>query len=177
MAGMAVISAPAIPDGWHRSELVRIVDPLGLAAAWIAPGLAGSCISLSAREAADRSWRTLLAGTAGGQRPGCEVICDRDHGPPVPLRSIAASSRLVERDPTTVVVLVRALGRDLVVVSRCDDGALEFGWSWPEPERHDTSFPCLDYRLTGDRRTPVSVSSHKEAHATDLTIRIGVLSG
>lgn len=174
---MAVISAPAIPEGWHRSELVRIVDPLGLAAAWIAPALAGACIGLSTRQTADRPWRTLLEATADGQRPGCEVVCTRGNDPPVPLRSIVSSARLVERDPTTAVVLVHALGRDLVVSARCDDGALEFGWSWPHHERDDVPFPCLDYRLTSDRRTPVSVSSHKEVHAIGLTIRHGSLSG
>ena len=170
---MAVLSAPGIPEGWHSRDVVRIIDPRGLAAAWIAPGLAGACIALSSREAAERPWRTVLASDPDGDRLGCEVTCTLESDQPVPLRSVASSSKLHERDPTQVIVIVRLPGRELFVRSRCDEGALEFGWSWTVGDPDSTPVRCLNYRLAHDGSTPVSVSRYMEVNTIDLMIRYG----
>lgn len=177
MSGMAVLSAPGVPEGWHRREAVRIIDPLGLAAAWIAPGLAGACISLSSRETTELPWRTVLASAPGWDWLGCEIVCSRHNDKPVPLRSVASSSGLHERDPTQIIVIVHLPERDLFVRSRCAEGALEFGWSWSESASNDNPFHCLDYRLTDVRDSPVSVSRHMGVNAIDLTIQFGNASG
>lgn len=173
MSGMAVFSPPGIPEGWHRREVVRIIDPLGLAAAWIAPGLAGACIGLSCREAVGHPWRTVLASDPDGDRLGCEVTCTRKNDQPAPLRCVASSSELYERDPTRVTVLVRLLGRDFFVWSGCDEEALGFGWSWSDSDLGDNTFRCLDYRLARDRDVPVAVSKYVEVNAINLMIRYG----
>lgn len=173
MSGMAVLSAPGIPEGWHSREVVRIIDPRGLAVAWIAPGLAGACIALSSRDAAEHPWRTVLVSDVDGGHLGCEVTCTREGNQPVPLRSIASSSKLYERDPTQVIVIVRLPGRDLFVRSRCDEGALKFSWSWSVGDPDPMPMRCLDYRLAHDGNTPVSVSRQMEVNTIDLTIRYG----
>jgi len=174
---MAVLSAPGVPDGWHKRAAVRIIDPLGLAAAWIAPGLAGACISLSSRETTELPWRTVLASAPGWDWLGCEIICPRHNDEPVPLRSVASSSELHERDPTQIIVIVHLPERDLFVRSQCDRGVLEFGWSWSESASSDDPFHCLDYRLTDGGDLPVLVSKHMGVNAIDLTIRYGNASG
>lgn len=171
MSGLAVLSAPGIPEGWHRREVVRIIDPLGLVAAWIAPGLAGACIGLSSRKATEHPWRTVLASDPDGDRLGCEVTCTKENDQPAPLRCVASSSELYERDPTRVTVLVRLLGRDFFVWSRCDEQALGFGWSWPDSEPGVSGFHCLGYSLAPNQEIPVSVSKHVEVNAIHLTIR------
>lgn len=174
MSGMAVLSAPGVPEDWYKRDLVRIIDPLGLAAAWIAPGLAGACISLSSRQTTELPWQTVLASAPKRDRLGCEILCSRHNDQPVPLRSVAVSSELHERDPTRIIVTVRLPEGDLYVRSGCNEGALEFGWSWHGGESSDTTpFPCLDYRLANTRDVPVSVSRHMEVNAINLTIQFG----
>lgn len=173
MSGMAVLSAPGVPEGWYKREIVRIIDPLGLAAAWIAPGLAGACISLHSRETTELPWRTLLASAPEWDRLGCEIICPRHNDQPVPLRSVASSSKLHERDPTRIIVIVHLPERDLFVRSQCDEGTFGFGWSWRGSASTNTPFHCLDYRLASVRDAPVSVTRHMEVNAIDLTIQYG----
>lgn len=171
MSDMTVFTAPGVPDGWHRSEVVRVVDPLGLAVAWIAPAQAGACIGFSSRETTSLPWRSLLVSDSMSDRLACEVSCAQDEDHSVPLRSVASSSELSERDPTQVTVLVDVAGSDLFVRSRCDEGAFRFGWFWTVREPDLIPFRCLDVRLAHDRDAPLSVTRQMEVNGIDLTIR------
>ncbi len=97
---LAVIDTPSAPLGWEqaRPELVRIVDPLGRAVAWLAPGAGGRCVGFAVRPAAARGtpWVHLLR--TGGACFRCRLV-DRLSRP--------AQWRLVERDPTAALLSAR----------------------------------------------------------------------
>lgn len=170
MTGMAVFSAPGIPDGWEREEVVRIVDPLGLAVAWIAPARAGACVGLSARKTAGDPWETVLASDRTSGELACEAICVPDERQPAPLRCVASLSVLSERDPTQVTVLVQLAGGALFVRARCDEGSFTFGWFRPDREEEPVSCGGLDIRLVSGGDTPVSVTRHMEVNGIDFEI-------
>lgn len=156
--GLAVIDTPAAPPGWEdaRAQVVRLVDPLGRAVAWLAPGAGGGCIGFAVRPSGERGteWVHIFepapptarlgpAGEAGGIAGGgvhCTVAGAESGGVHRPLDAW----QFVERDPTTVTLAtalevagVPESGRDagdpaaagsvqVCFTATLDDGALAF---------------------------------------------------
>lgn len=118
---LAVFEAPPIPEGWLGTRPIRIIDPLGVQAAWVAPHRAGGLIAWFARPTARDPWHEILGGDDGVL--GGEVLA----GEPgtrelVPVDLPSSGWAFVERDPTAVTVR-GPLGRQQVTVAlRCDDG-------------------------------------------------------
>jgi hypothetical protein len=104
-ASPAVIDTPAGPAGWQdaRRELVRIVDPLGRAVAWLAPSQ-GRCVGFAVRGSAERGtpWVELLAPA------GAAVDCA-----PSSVSTPAARWEPVERDPTAALLRGYTAEREL----------------------------------------------------------------
>ena len=119
------------PPGWagQGAELLRIVDPLGRAIAWLAPGFGGACVGYAVRPGAgeDSPWHQILR--AAGPHAlrdapldyGCAILG------PTPAEPEAARSarwRFVERDPTAAVCAAQCDTIHLTLSARLDVGAL-----------------------------------------------------
>src|SRR5690242_5433308 len=103
---MRCFDTPPAPPGWagQGAELLRIVDPLGRAIAWLAPGFGGACVGYAVRQGNDEHgpWHQILR--AAGPRAlrdapldyGCTIL-----GPTSaePAAARLARWRFVERDP------------------------------------------------------------------------------
>src|SRR4051812_45347463 len=104
---MRRFDTPPAPPGWagHGAELLRIVDPLGRAIAWLAPGFGGACVGYAVRqsEGEDGPWRQILRAAGPPARRytplnlGCTILA--------PTLAYPEAARLarglfVERDPT-----------------------------------------------------------------------------
>ncbi len=134
-AGLAAFSTPPAPPGWEgaRGHLIRIVDPLGGAIAWLAPDFGANCVGYAVRSpgtdwmqvfhsAGPDALRTqpdgygcaILTGLPGqdDDLPDWQFI-ERD--PTAAL--LGASLRTVRQDATTERVQVR-------LTARLDAGAL-----------------------------------------------------
>jgi len=118
---LAVYEAPPVPEGWHGHDVVRIIDPLGVQAAWVAPRLAGGLIAWFVRGTPGDAWNQVLGGT--GDLLGGELLTSD----PASQQLIAASDDaagwgFIERDPTAVTVRGQVGERRMTVSLRCDDG-------------------------------------------------------
>lgn len=117
----AVFDTPAAPPGWEGSgvDLIRIVDPLGGAIAWLAPDLGANCVGFAVRTSRGRDvgWTHILR--SGGPRAllarpdcyGCAVLSTPPRRRPDAnasrwLRDAPALRRwrFIERDPTAAVL-------------------------------------------------------------------------
>jgi len=112
-------AAPSVAGG--RGDLLRLVDPRGLAVAWLDPQ-AGRCVGYAVRpvEVTVGGWRELLGGAIAVGWPWS------GEAPP----DSAGRWRLIERDPTAATLVCRcecvsdlALA-DLALSASLDDGAL-----------------------------------------------------
>jgi hypothetical protein len=104
MAGMAVVSIPAIPEGWHGRDVVRLVDPLGCVAGWIAPAMGGVLIGCHARLDNPAVWHPIgIARTSDAIFP-FEPLIRTDNDVVQPLRTLGSDWRLHVRDPTGAIV-------------------------------------------------------------------------
>ncbi len=94
-----VFDMPASPSGWHASSesLLRIIDPLGSAIAWLAPELGACCAGYAVRlpeDVTSRSqpeWRDIIVAS---KRERSAVITGNDEGG-------ASRWHFVERDPAS----------------------------------------------------------------------------
>ena len=127
MAGMAVVAIPAIPEGWHGRDLVRIVDPLGCVAAWIAPGLAGVVVGCHARLSNSGPWRAIALANPRDGMFAFEPIVTADDGTVTPVRMLGTGWLLVERDPTGAVVQGQLDESTVRIATQCEDGGLRLG--------------------------------------------------
>lgn len=117
----AVFDTPTAPPGWEGSgvDLIRIVDPLGGAIAWLAPDLGATCVGYAVRRSGVQGVRwTHVFGSAGPRallaRPdcyGCAILSTRpcrwpDANVGLRLRDALALRRwrFIERDPTATVL-------------------------------------------------------------------------
>lgn len=130
MAGMAVYRTPPPPGAWAGSDIVRIVDPLGLAIAWVAPELGGACIGFSVREDTGSSWRTVFETEPPRDHGvddllGLEPLIGTDESTVLPARMSGERWSMLERDPTTVTVGSNGQEGDSTVTVACESGALE----------------------------------------------------
>lgn len=117
---LAVYEAPPVPEVWVGITPIRIIDPLGVQAAWVAPVQGGSLAGWFARRSPVESWEQLLGGTNGGA--GIELLAASTTD--APMRSIAelvTRWRFEERDPTAVRVEGTFDGRVWSVSYRCDE--------------------------------------------------------
>jgi len=128
-------AAPSVAGG--RGDLLRLVDPRGLAVAWLDPQ-AARCVGYAVRPAgvAVGGWRELFGGTGGS--------ADLDRGSPaggtiggswpwadeMP-HQWPARWQLLERDPTATTLVCHckhrtnnALAADLFLSASLDDGTL-----------------------------------------------------
>jgi hypothetical protein len=122
MAGMAVVSIPAVPEGWHGRDLVRIVDPLGCVAAWIAPTLAGVVVGCHARLTNPAAWHPIAVARTSDTVFAFEPMMRGDDGTVVPVRTLGTGWRWIERDPTGAVVQGEVGDRPVRIATRCEDG-------------------------------------------------------
>lgn len=109
--GLAVIDTPVAPPGWEgaRSQLVRIVDPLGRAVAWLAPASGGRCVGFAARPsgAYGTTWVHLFHGTASHDTQhasGCGVSCTLVTPGAGTTLSRVTDWQFIERDPTAATL-------------------------------------------------------------------------
>ena len=123
MPGMAVFDTPAIPDGWARRDVIRIVDPLGRGAGWVDPALAGACAGYSVRHHHDDEWIDLLIGSTAGE-PGCELLGVDPSGAVLPIRCLGGQWMFAERDPTSVTVREQTGRWDICMHTYCEQGVL-----------------------------------------------------
>lgn len=111
---LAVIDTPAAPPGWEgaRTELIRIVDPLGRAVAWLAPAFGGRCVGFAVRPSDERgtAWVQLFHSVApaalreAAGETGCRVACAVATPGSRGTTEVGESWRFVERDPTAAVL-------------------------------------------------------------------------
>ena len=130
--GLAVIDTPAAPPGWEdaRARLVRIVDPLGRAVAWLAPAHGGGCVGFAVRPAGAHGtdWvhvfhaepsPTLREAPQGG---GCGVCCALVDAGPGAAKAPAGGWRFVERDPTAATLATALVGNATGAAGGHDSG-------------------------------------------------------
>ena len=128
MAGMAVYRTPPPPPAWAGADIVRIVDPLGFAIAWVAPAVAGACIGFSVREDTASPWRSVFeSGIPNDDAPlGIEPLVRLDDGTVVPARLAGMAWTMLERDPISVIATCEDCLTPHTVAVTCEDGAMEF---------------------------------------------------
>ena len=132
---LAVIDTPPAPPGWEdaRAQLVRIVDPLGRAVAWLAPAHGGGCVGFAVRPSGERgaAWLHLFqaaepAAARGGT--GCVVRCALVTEEPREEQGLTDGWRFVERDPTAAT-LAATLAEDVPADRRERAGGLHLRFS------------------------------------------------
>ena len=128
---MRRFDTPLAPPGWtgQGAELLRIVDPLGRAIAWLAPSFGAACVGYAVRQGndADGPWRQIFR--AGGPRAlreaplayGCTLLGPT---PDEPTAAQLARWRFVERDPTAATCAARHETVQFTLTAHLDDGAL-----------------------------------------------------
>jgi hypothetical protein len=125
---LAVYEAPPIPEGWHGRDVIRIIDPLGRHAAWIAPHQAGGVIGYYARRTPADAWIEILAAAGEDGSLGCElVVPDMNPDGWTPLARAGTDWAFAMRDPTSVTVHGTIGERGLAVSTHCDDDGLHIG--------------------------------------------------
>jgi hypothetical protein len=142
MAGMAVVSIPAVPEGWHGRDLVRIVDPLGCVAAWIAPAQAGVVVGCHARLANPAPWHPIAVARTTDAAFAFEPMMQVDDGTLVPVRMLGTGWRWIERDPTGAVVQGEVGTRPVRIGTQCEDGGFRLAIEMPGISAAQLSF-CL----------------------------------
>jgi|GEM_PF-3914694 len=165
MAGMAVVSIPAIPEGWHGRDLVRVVDPLGCVAGWIAPALGGVLVGCHARLERADTWSPIALAHTGDAVYPFEPLVRREHGSPVPLRLLGEDWRLLVRDPTGAIVRGTVDGESVDIETQLEDAGvrisvrteyeaeIEFAMpqaAWQSPAG-SLGIEILEEECTGDR--------------------------
>lgn len=129
MTRMPVFGVPPPPEQWVSKDIVRIVDPLGTAVAWVAPALAGACIAFSTKHPITYAWHPVVRGDSPDKLGpegalGIEALFGGRHEAMQPARLASAGWTMRERDPTSVSVeSIGDLGQHLVTVW-CDARAL-----------------------------------------------------
>ncbi|MEJ7838782.1 MAG: hypothetical protein WKF81_08195 [Thermomicrobiales bacterium] len=125
---------PPVPEGWHGRNLVRIVDPAGLAMAWVSPQHAGAIVSFLSRITPDVPWITVIQASADPASAPA-ILFDRVGGG-VPVWMAIPEWDLVRRDPTSLTV---GDANGLVTIEcACEPGQIRIHASWTR-----------DLRLTG----------------------------
>jgi hypothetical protein len=120
---LAVFAAPALPEGWHGGGAIRIIDPLGVQAAWIAPHRAG-VIGYYARSAPGMAWIEVLGGRHTGSL-GCELLVrDARSGQMRPLDAAGPAWEFIARDPTAATLRGTAGTHSFVMSISCEDDGL-----------------------------------------------------
>ena len=126
---LAVFLTPSIPAGWHGRDLVRIVDPMGLAVAWLSPALAGAVVRFDARSSVGDDWVSLLCATHGDTSAASFVV--KQNGARQPLWMATPGWTLSRRDPTSATVV--SSDGAIEVHGTCESGQLRWtatGKSW-----------------------------------------------
>lgn len=128
MGGMAVFETPSPPERWIARDVIRIVDPLGTAIAWVDPALAGACIGFSVREGPARPWRQIVRSDpperiAEGGSLGLAPVLIGDAARPAD----ASATRwlMLERDPIGVTIGSVDRRDESHVIVGCDERAVE----------------------------------------------------
>lgn len=131
---LAVIDTPGAPSDWEdaRAELVRIVDPLGRAVAWLAPAHRGRCVGFAVRPSGERgtAWVQLFpaASPRESSAAGCGVHCALLSDDARGATALGRRWRFVERDPTAAT-LAASLEADAPAYARDHVGGLQLHFS------------------------------------------------
>lgn len=123
---LAVYQTPPVPEGWHGRDLVRIVDPAGLAVAWVSPRHAGAIVGFSSRLATEDPWTTVIQ-AADDPATAPSISFDTADGSS-PAWVAIADWQLLRRDPTSLTVGdVHAL---VTVDCACESGQIRIHARW-----------------------------------------------
>jgi hypothetical protein len=143
---MAVFDAPPVPACGPGGEVIRIVDPLGLQVAWVAPALAGGIVGYYVREVMGDGWTEVLTCSAGAGREAGTALLLRDgqSGQMMPVPATRPSWTFASRDPTQVTVSGRVDDHAVSVSLQCADGELHIE---VEPGAGQHRLPDLGLRL------------------------------
>jgi hypothetical protein len=148
---MARYKVPPVPGEWRGRETIRVVDPLGLSAAWIAPDRGGMPVGCYFRPAVDAPWLAAWETVgAGAGSSGCHLVLGGDGSEQAAIRARkAAPWRFVARDPTSVTV-AGGIDEDLTITCTCDDGGLSIRLRYAAAPVHRPG-PGCGFRLELER--------------------------
>lgn len=101
-----VFEIPTAPTGreYSSTHLIRIVDPLGEAIAWFAPGIGACCAGYAIRQVGGSStsqnarWRDVITGSEIMRSFPPSTLGKNDDG------NVASTWRFVERDPASCLM-------------------------------------------------------------------------
>ena len=181
---MRRFDTPLAPLGWtgQGAELLRIVDPLGDAIAWLAPTFGGACVGYAIRAGGDQGapWHHLLR--ANG--PRALRATPRDYGGIVlgptlddPDAARQARWRFIERDPTAATCAARCDTVRLTLTARLEDSALHLDLL--ATNEGPAALPlALGLRLcfADDFRLDSALGDTPRLHSTDAAMRLALLA-
>lgn len=150
---MRRFETPPAPSGWTGpgATLIRIVDPLGGATAWLAPDYGGACVGYAIRRAGDdTAWAQVLrVGSPREWRDDPAGIGIAVVGPTADDAAAASAARwlLVERDPTAATCAARVGPVRLLLTARLDAASLHLDLR-AEPAGETAQTVSLGLRLT-----------------------------
>jgi hypothetical protein len=171
MAGMAVVSIPAIPEGWHGRDLVRIVDPLGCVAGWIAPALGGVLIGCHARLENPAVWHPIgIARTSDAIFP-FEPLVRTPDADLQPLRTLGTGWHLHVRDPTGAIVRGSIDGQTVEIVTELEDAGLRLGVRFPHGSADAIDFAMPPQWRQPEDTLPFEIGEEGDHRHKALTIR------
>lgn len=159
---LAVYQTPPVPEGWHGRDLVRIMDPVGLATAWLSPFHAAAIVGFSVRSTPDSPWTSLIQASIDPETAPIFVTTEPEAN--LPIWCTLPDWSMTRRDPTSLTVSDAA--NTLTIDSVCALGALQIVASWTA-----VSPPPLDYRIgldaAGDQ---IDVSQTRSDHSIELLL-------
>ncbi len=128
---MRRFETPPAPPGWtgQGATLIRIVDPLGDAIAWLAPDYGGACVGYAIRrdDASGTHWHQILRASSPREwRGDPRAIGVTILGPTADDPDAASQTRwqLVERDPTAATCAARCGPARLLYTARLEAASL-----------------------------------------------------
>jgi hypothetical protein len=177
---MRRFDTPPAPPGWagQGAELLRIVDPLGQATAWLAPGFGGACVGYAVRQGDEEHgpWHQILR--AAG--PHALLDAPLDYGcvilgptPTEPEAARLARWRFIERDPTAAVCAAQYDTVHLTLSARLNDAALHLDLLATNMGPADSPL-ALGLRLcfTDDFRVENATADTPRLHSADGVLQL-----
>jgi hypothetical protein len=171
MAGMAVVSIPAIPEGWHGRDVVRIVDPLGCVAGWIAPALGGVLIGCHARLENPAAWHPVgIARTSDVIFPFEPVVRTTDDTVR-PVRTLGTDWHLHVRDPTGAIVRGAIDGQVVEIATELEDAGLRLDVRFAHGNADSIDFAMPPTWRQPEDTLPFDIEEEGDHRQKSLTIR------
>ena len=157
---LAVYQVPPVPEGWHGRDLVRIVDPVGLAMAWISPAHAGAIVAFAARISVDLPWTSLVQATPDPLSAATLTI----EG--VPVWQVVPDWSFRQRDP--ISALVACCDDKFEIYGTCERGEFQLSATVPEQYLHAVGFRISDGLST--TTSPITVSVARTGDSIEVRL-------